>query len=366
MGRPINKRFIGNTSQSGQQIQATAWIPGSPGPALAYINKQTSSNSYRMTTANGQYTGIVYLTQGNVALTAGTANITVTPFGSSGNSAVATARMAASTAEVVVSGSGAITADYDIGNVITVVGGTNSAPASFTVTGIRVGNLAINAAGTNYKVGNQITFGGDGWISNSVISVTSVGSIGNITSFAEIPGGGIRSGAGIQTISGATLQGSNANVIVDGSGATFNVRWGVSNVFVASKGVFSALPSNPVSTTTSGSGTGATLNVLWNVSNVVVSNGGVGYQFPAVSFSTGGAQATATTNVAGSITGITVVNPGTDISSVPTVTIAPVNNVQWAAEIRNRTVVTFNNQVFDWVMSDITPTASNQARIQSA
>lgn len=368
MGRPINNRYIGNTSQSGQQIQATAWIPGAPGPALAWINKQTANNSYKMTTEDGQYTGVVELAQGGVALQQGQANITVTPYGASGSGAVASARMNAFDATIGTSGTGAVTADYNIGDTLSVLGGTNTAPATFTVSGIVVGQTGLSAGGSNYNAGNQITFGGAGWVSNVVLAVSTVDANGAITSFAQVAGGGIRSGAALATLSGGTtLIGSSGNADTSGNGATFTVRWGVANATVAGQGVFSALPSNPVSTTTDGSGTGATLNVRWKVSNVVVSNGGTDFdEFATVSFSSGTAAATPTVNAAGSISSVTVTNPGDPVTAIPSVTIAPGNTVQYAQEIRNLTVWTWDNNTFSWVMSNIDLTASNQARIQSA
>jgi hypothetical protein len=367
MGRPINNRYIGNTSQSGQQIQATAWIPGAPGAASAYINKQKATNTYQMTTEDGQYTGVVQLAQGGVALAEGQANITVTPYGATGEGAVASARMGAVAATVGTSGSGALTADYDIGDTLTVSGGTSTASAIFTVSGIVVGQMGLNAAGFNYNAGNQITIGGAGWVSNVVVAVSTVDATGAITGFAQVAGGGIRSGAAIQPLSGTTLIGSSGNADTSGTGATFNVRWGVANVTVDSKGVYSVLPSNPVNTTTSGSGAGATLNPTWHVTNVVVSNGGTDFdEFATVTFSTGTAAASATVNAAGSISGVTVTNPGAAVTSIPGVSIAPLNSVQYAQEIRNLSVWTFDNNTFEWVMSDVDLTASNQARIQSA
>lgn len=368
MGRPINNRYIGNTSQSGQQIQATAWIPGAPGPALAWINKQTANNTYKMTTEDGQYTGAVELTQGGVALLEGQANITVTPYGATGSGAVVAARMEAFDATVGTSGTGAVTADYDIGDAINVLGGTSSAAASFTVTGIVVGQTGLSSGGFNYNAGNQITFGGAGWVSNVVLAVNTVDAAGAITGFVQVAGGGIRSGAALANLSGGTtLIGSSGNADTSGSGATFTVRWGVANVTVDSKGVYSALPSNPVSTTTDGSGTGATLNVRYKVSNVAITNGGTDFdEFAVVSFATGSAAAAATVNAAGSIDSITVTNPGDPVTAIPAVTVTPGNTVQYAQEIKNLSVWTFDNNTFQWVMSDVNLTSSNQARMQSA
>lgn len=366
MGRPINKKYIGNTSQSGQQIQATAYFGNTPGPVTAYINKQVAANTYEMVAETGEYRGRVQLAQGGVALNPGEANILVTPYGASGSGAAASARMKAVSATVGTSGSGAITADYNVGDTLTVSGGTSTAAAIFNISGIVVGQMALNAAGYNYNAGNQITIGGAGWVSNVVVAVQTVDAAGAITGFVQVAGGGIRNAAKIDTVSGTTLIGSSGNSDVSGTGATFNVRWGVANVTVAGAGVYSVLPSNPASTTTSGSGSGATLNVGWNVSNVVVSNGGSDFDSAAVTFTPAGAAATATVNAAGSISGVTVTNPGPTVTAVPTVAIGPLNSVQYAQEIRNRTVWTFDNNTFEWIMDDQDLVSSDQARIQSA
>lgn len=366
MGRPINKKYIGNTSQSGQQIQATAYFGNAPGPVTAYISKQVATNTYQMTAESGAYSGRVQLVQGGVALNPGEANVVVTPYGASGSGAAATARMGAVSATVVTSGTGAITADYNVGDTLTVSGGTSTAAAIFNISGIVVGQMALNAAGFNYNAGNQITIGGAGWVSNVVVSVQTVDAAGAITGFVQVAGGGIRNAAKIDTVSGTTLIGSSGNADVSGTGATFNVRWGVANVTVAGAGVYSALPSNPASTTTSGTGTGATLAVGYNVTNVVVSNGGTDYDSAVVTFNPTGAAASATVNAAGSISGVTVTAGGPTVTAVPSVSLAPLNSVQYAQEIRNRTVWTYDSNNFEWIMDDQDLVSSDQARIQSA
>lgn len=368
MGRPINKRFIGNVAGSGQQIQATAWIPGDAAPSTAYIRKQVATNTYNMVNVDGLTSGRVQLTQGGVALNPGEANITVTPYGSSGTGVVASARMGALSGLVATAGTGAVGADYDVGDTLTLIGGTNTAPAIFGITGIVADQMALQAAGYNYNPGNRITFGGAGYVSNITVVVNTVDAAGAITGFVQLAGGGIRNlAAPADPISGLTLEGTSGNADVSGTGATFNVRWGVANVTVNGAGVFSVLPSNPVSTTTDGSGTGATVNVSWSVSNVVVTNGGSDFDGgAAVSFSSGTAAAVATVNAAGSVSGIAVTNPGGPYASVPTVAVNPTGNVEYAAEIRNRTVTTWAGTTYEWIFSDQDIVDSSQARIQSS
>jgi len=368
MGRPINKKFIGNITGTGQQIVATAYIPGSAGPTTAWIKKQVATNTYLMADSAGPDSGRCQLVQGGADLEPGQANITITPYGASGTGATATARMGAVSATVVTSGSGAITADYDIGDIVTVSGGTSTAAAIFDVTGIRVGQMELGSnAGYNYNAGNQITIGGAGWLSNVIVAVNTVNASGAITSFVQVAGGGIRTAAKIDTVSGSTLIGSSGNADISGTDATFNVRWGVANVVVSGAGVYSALPSNPASTTTDGSGDGATLTVGYNVTNVVVTNGGTDFDSAAtVTFTPAGAQALATVNAAGSISDVSVTNSGSSVTAVPTVAIGPVNTVQYAAEIRNRTVTTFDNNTYDWIFANEDLVSSDQARIQTS
>lgn len=369
MGRPINKRFIGNTSLSGQQIQATAYIAGTPGPKTAWIRKQTATNTYDMAYEDGSARGRVSLVQGNVALNPGEANVVVRPYGSSGTGAVGSARMAASGSNVAIGGSGAsFTNEYNIGQLLTLIGGSNTAPAIFNITQINAGNAGVVNAGFNYNVGNQITIGGAGYLSNILVNVSTVNAAGSITGVTVTAGSGLRSTAApADPVSGSTLQGSSGNVNISGNGATFNIRWNVANVSVNSAGVFSVLPANPVATTSNGTGTGATLNVGWGVSNVVVTNGGSDFDTGAVVvFNPAGAAATTTVNAAGSITSVSVTNPGPAVTAVPTVTLQAPGQIEYANEIRNLTVRTFTGNSYSWVNSTQPLTASNQAQIQTS
>lgn len=81
MGRPINKRFIGNTSISGNQIQASAWIPGDSGYNSAWLNAQKGTSTYRATRYDGAYTGMVTLVDGGEGnINEGEAHIQVYPY----------------------------------------------------------------------------------------------------------------------------------------------------------------------------------------------------------------------------------------------------------------------------------------------
>ena len=80
MGRPINPRYIGNVSTAGQQITATAYFADDSQTRSAYISAQKGTNTYDMVSVDGLHSGMVQLTEGNVALAPGQANITVTNY----------------------------------------------------------------------------------------------------------------------------------------------------------------------------------------------------------------------------------------------------------------------------------------------
>lgn len=81
MGRPINKRYIGNYSQPGQQIQMYAYIDGDSGGNWAYIDAQKGTRTYKATRDNGSYTGLVTLVDGpEGSVNIGEAHVLVYPY----------------------------------------------------------------------------------------------------------------------------------------------------------------------------------------------------------------------------------------------------------------------------------------------
>ena len=376
MGRPINKRYIGNTTGAGQQFAATAYIPGSAGPATAWLQRQVATNTYQMANVAGVDSGRCQLVQGGVALEPGQANITVTPYGASGSGAAADALMGVDTADsnVIVGGGLNAGIDYEIGDILSPTGGSYTQQANLTVAEIQANYVSMSGtnAGQDYDIGNYIEFGGAGWVSNLRISVNNVNVSGAITEFVQISGSGhlgVRNLASpADPLSGGvtyTGTGSDAN----GTGATFNIQWGVSAVTVTDPGVYSTLPgiTNVSTTTDSATGTGATFDLTYLVSGVDVTNGGTDFDINAqVAFSSGAAAASATANAAGSITTVTVTAPGTGYTTIPTVAFTPLNTVQYAAEIRDNTVTTFDKNTYAWVSTNVDLTESNQARIQTS
>lgn len=258
MGRPIKKIYFGNTS-----------TPPIGGESVA---------SFSVGGTNNNYTTIPTISSiGAPNLPGG-----VQAVGSITN-------MVGKTATVVTSGTGAVGADYVPGDILTVVGGTGTAP-TFTVDSVKVRTAAVQAAGTNtWSTGDTVTFS-TGWATPAVLTITDDGA-GGIASLT-ITDAGVRSTA---LPSDPVAPDSTTNVSGLVNGATFNLGFGVNAVTIATPGALTVLPSNPVATTTnSATGTGATLTVNYGVGTVSVVTAGSGYtSAPTVTLSGGNAAVTA-------------------------------------------------------------------------
>lgn len=241
-----------------------------------------------------------------------------------GNTAVATATMLPSSAAVVARGS-----SYTTGLELTFVGGTSTTPGVAIVASLSTvsgqnetayggGETAGSfGGGTGHAVSDQIT------LSDGTVVTVDAEAAGVVTEF---------------TITTPSTSGSANGTLLsqtgtDGSGVNFSLSQKTDNqgVFGASLketaevpvGEYSALPADPVATSPAAGGSGATFNVDWGVRNVTMSDGGEGYtSTPAVSF-TGGAGTTAVSAITGdAVTGVTVGAPGSGYSAIAGVVIA--------------------------------------------
>lgn len=244
--------------------------------------------------------------------------------GDFGNTAVATATMRPVTAAVVARGSGYIT-----GLELTFVGGTFTTPGVAIVAAVSTvsgqdetayggGETAGSfGGGTGHAVNDNIT------LSDGTVVTVDAEAAGVVTEF---------------TVTTPSTSGSANGTLLsqtgtDGSGVNFSLSQAADNqgVFGASLketaevpiGEYSALPTDPVATSPGAGGSGATFNVDWGVRNVTVTEGGEGYtSTPAVSF-TGGAGTTAVSAITGdAVTSVTVGDAGSGYSDIAGVVIA--------------------------------------------
>jgi hypothetical protein len=366
MGRPLKSVYFGNTTTGGQQIEGYAWTAGDSQARLSHIVKQKTTNSYVMESNDG--TGVpgggqVYLVNGSVTA-AGQGNISVLPYGDSGEGATATANLGVLSATVVVSGTGDTTADYAVGDVLKVSGGTytGNQQANVTVASVQIRTIAANNVGTGYAQGDYFIFSGAGYSTAANVAVATVNGNGNITALSITVSGTYTGSLPTDPVT-ATSQ-----VSTGGAGATFNIGWGVKTLTVANIGDYPTIPSNPVSLV--GGGGGATANLTYRVSSIKVTNGGSGYneEAPGVTFNPSGATATATVS-GGSVTTVAV-NTGGSYSAKPQVYLLP-NGTGYAApgyatKITDQIVHTFDGRQFNWLLEGTPLPGPGWAHIKSS
>lgn len=358
MGRPLKKTYFGNVTASGQSIIGNAWVNGDSVARPSWIYKQLGTNTYYWFSVDGTGPatgGQAQLVNGECT-GPGQANIAVYPYGADGGGATGLANLGVSTATVATSGSGDVDADYGVGNVLSISGGTytGNQQGNVTVASVKVRTIVAAVGGSDYTVGDTFTLSGAGYASNVVIAVSSADATGAVTG-VTISNAGSKTTAGLPADPVTFTSQTTTNV--GAAGATFNIGWGCNTLSIANAGQYRALPSNPVTLT--GSGGGATANLAWFVSNVQVTAGGSGFdQAPSVSFSSGAATATATI-VGGSVTAITVTSGGSGYSAIPTVTIGASGTVTLAEKIMDSTVQNWSGQTWSWLpMGNALPDAT--------
>jgi hypothetical protein len=357
MGRPLKKQYFGNVTLSGQTIIGNAWINGDTVARPSWIVKQLTSTSYQWLSVDGQgpsTPGQCYLVNGPIT-GPGQANIAVYPYNAEGGGATAVANLGVYSATVDTSGTGTVTDDYGVGNVLGVLGGTytTNQQGNVTVASVKVRTTAAAVGGSNYTVGDTFTFTVAGFTTNAILTVAVASATGAVTGLTI-------TNAGVYT--GATLPADpvSPNIIVtanaSATGATFNIGWGVNTLTIANAGDYRVLPANPVNLVAHGGvGQGATANLTYLVSTVQVTNGGSGFDdtldggVAAVTFSTGAATATGSINTAGSVDSVTVTAGGSGYAAIPTVAINPSVTPTLAAEIMDNTVKNFIGQTWSWL-----------------
>lgn len=148
---------------------------------------------------------------------------------------------------------------YNIGDVLTAVGGTFTQAATFTVATTKVAGLTLTAGGSGCAIGSVlqlINTGSTPYLQGHVtISAVSAGvATGFTIQFAGVYAGPLPTSFTTSQVGGA---GSC-------TGVTFGSPvWGVDTVTITNAGNYSLFPTSPVSTTTTGLGMGGTINVTW-------------------------------------------------------------------------------------------------------
>lgn len=149
---------------------------------------------------------------------------------------------------------------YAPSDTLTVSGGTHSSAAVFTINTTQVVNASIATAGTGGTSGLKTVTGttGTGTFFQALVTVAG----GGITAINSISPGSYS--VNPTTISAEPVTGGGL------SGATLNLIMGVRTVTLTTAGIYTANPTSPVITTSSGSGTGATLSLVFGVNAVTL------------------------------------------------------------------------------------------------
>jgi hypothetical protein len=239
MGRPINSKYIKTTSAN--YIECTAWVTGDTQARTGTIVKQNGSQTYWVSTAaaggpsSGPGPSGSYLCklQSATPTAGGQMQIAVAPTVTPTSAATVTVHMGVTGATIV--SHGGTTTPYQVGDTLTVVGGTGTA-ATFTVNTVSSGGVATFTIATpgSYtvlptnpvSVTDSPTTGASpsatfNLTSYDVVAVTSTGGSGygnnNVIDFS---GGGYTTPASAtMTASSGTLSGT-ATIVSHGSGYT--------------------------------------------------------------------------------------------------------------------------------------------------
>ena len=325
MGRPINKRFFGDTGDAGNQIIITGDIGG--GIFTGFIVRQKSTREF-IANLNG-VEGRVRLVD-NITPGVGEAYIELFEDGSDadGSGADYTADMALTTVAVAALGSG-----HSVADTLTLAGGAATTPATLNIVSVIPLNgqdegdyVARFTPGTGYTNGTPTT---DVITLSDGTVLTTVTVAGGVVTAFTIDSTTATAGqvADDVTLSSTVVpaNGINFDVTLADTGQSLHTLGG--SVTILAAGDHQTLPSSPNTVTSDGAGTGSTITLTdWAVvtgagGSTQVAPGTLYDQAPVVTISGGGgAGATATATVAGgAVTVVTIDTAGSAFTSIPTI-----------------------------------------------
>jgi hypothetical protein len=155
--------------------------------------------------------------------------------GSISNPTYVAAILETNSAATVGAGSG-----YNVGDSLTVVGGTFTTATVLQVASIQAVAVAPQAGGGSYAVNDTLHFTGTNWASELILSVDGIGPGGIITNLSIVQAGQYTASAPANPIAATYTSGG-------GIGATVNITWGVNTGTVTVPGSYTVYPTNPVS-----------------------------------------------------------------------------------------------------------------------
>lgn len=162
----------------------------------------------------------------------------------------------------------ALMSAYDVGQVLTALGGTGTAP-TFTVTHLQVASalIAVGHAGTGGTNGEAVLTGTTGTGTKFQVYGNIVGGV--LTSLGRVttnPNGTTTTQIFVTHGDYTVKPTSLTNEPVTGGGLTgcqLNIKMGALTVTKTTDGAFSVRPITPTATSSSGAGVGATLDIFY-------------------------------------------------------------------------------------------------------
>ena len=212
---------------------------------------------------------------------------------------------------------------YAVGDVLYVVGGTATLPASVTVTQVdQNGSINQTVVNSNLSAVSSIVVGGTGYVVGDVLDISGMYSTPATLNVTSVGAGGVITGVSIANNGVYSLLPPNTVVTTGGkgTGAVFSVTW----VY----GQYSVEPSNPIAFT-GGSSTGYTINGYWSSGSLT----SMGPTAPGEAYLLGDVLSVSNANLGGTGSGFSVT-----ISE-----IAPIVAINYNSRVYNNVVIGNDN-----------------------
>lgn len=378
MGRSIRKhKYFGPLTNSGEQVQASAWVTGDSQARTSYIIKQSASRRYLVkNTSSPNKQGVCKLVN-TAPAAAGQMTIAVYPYGIGGSGAAATNSTTTGVMSklntAVVNAAGVGYASGEVLALSPLTGSVKTTEARITINTTKVvtATLTEGQGGSGYPINSTVLLtvvGGTGTAAtvNATVNdsgvVTAISSIVSAGSYTVNPG---------TYVSNEVLSACSTSTTGTGSGCKIDLTMGVNTITVGTASQkYTTLPPTTGCPTIypagyTGFGSGCTLNLTFKVESVILSAAGSEYNAsPTVAFSGGGAVATATLSN-GTVSAVVVSTAGS-YTTIPTVTFTTTgSDPEFARKITARKVVTFAGHTYKWKLQGNSIIATG-ATIESA
>jgi Phage tail sheath C-terminal domain len=212
---------------------ATVYTAGSQN-YLQVINFDGTDTQFNDNSDQYDVTSIPFKTAGLPTTNTYWASIT----GDVGNPTYVAAILETNSATVANPGTG-----YNVGDSLTVIGGTSTTATALQVTSVQAVSVAVQSGGGGYNVNDKLYFSGANWTSPLILTVDGVDPGGIINAISIVQVGQYSASVPPNPVSQTNSSGG-------GLGATMNISWGANTVNVTTVGSYTVYPTNPAAVNT--------------------------------------------------------------------------------------------------------------------